>query len=84
MVSSGAGVTILPNAAEHDLCPLQRSKEWQHFNSSIFDLGLSYMLMPVIEQINNPTSNRVMAFGISYKTSSYSTVAKKKSLHLHL
>lgn len=40
--------------------------------------------MPVIEQINNPTSNRVMAFGISYKTSSYSTVAKKKSLHLHL
>ena len=77
VVSSGPGVTILPNAAERDLCPLRRSKEWQHSNSGIFDLGLSYMLMPVMEQINNLTSNRVTAFGISYKTSSYSTVAKK-------
>ena len=84
VVSSGPGVTILPNAAEHDLCPLRRSKAWQHSNSGIFGLGLSYMLIPVMEQINNPISNRVMTFGISYKTSRYSTIAKKKSLHLPL
>lgn len=37
-----------------------------------------------MEQINNPIGNRVTAFSISYKTSSCSPVAKKKSLHLHL
>lgn len=84
VVSSGPGVTILPNAAKHDLCPLRRSKAWQHSNAGIFGLGLSYMLIPVMEQISNPISNRVMTFGISYKTISYSTVAKKKSLHLPL
>lgn len=52
-------------------------------NGSI--LTLAFLIWAwVMEQINNPIGNRVTAFSISYKTSSYSPVAKKKSLHLHL
>ena len=54
MASSGPGVTILLKAAEHDMSSLWRILIQYHFGGLIlilpFDLGLSYLLIPVKER----------------------------------